>query len=131
MMEFLFKIKFQTFRVEALLKRDSNTGVFFWILRIFKEQIYAELLQTDASENQICFIKGYITLKITLKYRGIYGTCIASETFLKHLSSWVLTKWMDSFGCLWCRWHGSCIKKSVLKGITVTTLHILLLINFR
>ena len=80
MIEFLFKIKFQTFRVEALLKRDSNTGVFFWILRIFKEQIYAELLQTDASENQICFIKGYITLKITLKYRGIYGTCIASET---------------------------------------------------
>ena len=80
MVESLFKIKFQNFRVEALLKRDSSTGVFFWILRIFKEQICAELLQTDASENQICFIKGYITLKITLKYRGIYGTCIASET---------------------------------------------------
>ena len=34
----LFLIQLQTFRSATLLKRDSNTGVFLWILKFFKDR---------------------------------------------------------------------------------------------
>ena len=36
----LFLIKLQAFKPAALLKRDSNTGVFLWNLRNFSEQLF-------------------------------------------------------------------------------------------
>ena len=45
----LFLIRFQPFRPATLLKRDSNTGVFPWNLRNFKENYFEEHLRTVAS----------------------------------------------------------------------------------
>ena len=46
----LFLINLQAFRSTALLKRDSNTGVFLWILRNFKNTYLEEHLRTVASK---------------------------------------------------------------------------------
>ena len=35
-----FSIKLQTWRPATLLKRDSSTGVFLWIFRIFQEHLF-------------------------------------------------------------------------------------------
>ena len=40
----LFLIKLQTFRPVTLLKRDSNTGVFLWILRNFYKHLFCRTL---------------------------------------------------------------------------------------
>ena len=36
----IFLIKLEAFRSPALLKRDSNTGIFLWILQNFYEQLF-------------------------------------------------------------------------------------------
>ena len=41
----LFLIKLQAFRAATLLKRDSNTGVFLWILRNFINILFIEHLR--------------------------------------------------------------------------------------
>ena len=46
-----FLIKMQAFRAPALLKRDSNTGVFCEHWEIFKNTYFEEHLQTAASES--------------------------------------------------------------------------------
>ena len=46
----LFLITLQAWRPSTLSKRDSNTSVFRWILRVFKNTIFTEHLQTNASE---------------------------------------------------------------------------------
>ena len=38
----LFLIKWQTWPSASLLKRDSNTGVFLWILRNFLEHLFLQ-----------------------------------------------------------------------------------------
>ena len=48
----LFLIKFQAFRPATLLRRDSNTGVFLWIL-----QNFYELLSYKTSANGRFWIK--------------------------------------------------------------------------
>ena len=52
----LFK-KSQAFKQATLLKRDSKTGVFLWILWIFKNYCFEEHLRTDASDTImiVCF----------------------------------------------------------------------------
>ena len=39
------------FRSATLLKRDSNTGLFLWLLRNFKDTYFEKHLRTAASEN--------------------------------------------------------------------------------
>ena len=46
-----FLIKMQVFRAPALLKRDSNTGVFCEHWEIFKNTYFEEHLRTAASES--------------------------------------------------------------------------------
>ena len=46
-----FLIKMQAFRAPALLKRDSNTGVFCEHWEIFKNTYFEEHLRTAASES--------------------------------------------------------------------------------
>ena len=46
----VFLLKLQAFRIPALLKRGSNTGVFMWILKIFSNMYFEEHLQTATSE---------------------------------------------------------------------------------
>ena len=46
-----FLIKLQAFRAPALLKRDSNTGVFCEHWEIFKNTYFEEHLRTAASES--------------------------------------------------------------------------------
>ena len=46
-----FLIKMQAFRVPALLKRDSNAGVFCEHWEIFKNTYFEEHLRTAASES--------------------------------------------------------------------------------
>ena len=50
-----FLIKMQAFRAPALLKRDSNTGVFCEHWEIFKNTYFEEHLRTAASESFIWF----------------------------------------------------------------------------
>ena len=45
----LFLTKVQAWKSAALLKRDSNTGVFLWILRIFKNTYIEKHLRTTTS----------------------------------------------------------------------------------
>ena len=45
----LFFIKVAGLRPATLSKRDSDIGVFLWILRIFKNTFFTENLQTTAS----------------------------------------------------------------------------------
>ena len=45
----LFLIKSVAFRPVTLLKRDSNTGVFLYIMRIFKNTYFEEYLRTTGS----------------------------------------------------------------------------------
>ena len=45
----LILIKLQGFSSATLSKRDSNTGVFLWLLRNFKEHLFEEHLRTAAS----------------------------------------------------------------------------------
>ena len=40
----------ESFRPATLLKRDSNTNVFLWILQIFKNSYFDEHLLTTASD---------------------------------------------------------------------------------
>ena len=49
--EISFLIKMQAFRAPALLKRDSNTGVFCEHWEIFKNTYFEEHLRTAASES--------------------------------------------------------------------------------
>ena len=46
----LFSIKLQAWRSASVLKSDSNTGVFLWILPNFKENLF----YTTASESKKC-----------------------------------------------------------------------------
>ena len=45
------EVKLQAIRPATLLKRDSNTDVFLWILQNFYEQVFEEHLHMAASEN--------------------------------------------------------------------------------
>ena len=56
----LFLIKLQTFRPATLLKRDSKTVVFLWILRNFKNTYLEEHLRT-ASFISILIDKSFST----------------------------------------------------------------------
>ena len=46
-----FLIKLLVWRLATLLNRNSNPGVFLWILRNFSDHFFAEHLQTAASVN--------------------------------------------------------------------------------
>ena len=46
----LFLINFQAYKPATLLQRDSNTGVFLWILKNFKNLYFKGHLWTTASE---------------------------------------------------------------------------------
>ena len=43
----------QDFRPATLLKRDSNTGTFLYILQIFNNSSFEELLRTATSEKHV------------------------------------------------------------------------------
>ena len=47
----LFLIKLQAFKHVTLLKGNSNTGVFLWCCKIFKNSYFGEHLRTTASIN--------------------------------------------------------------------------------
>ena len=50
----LFSIKFQTFSPATLLKIDSDTGVFLWIMRIFWEYLFSRTSVNDYFSRSGC-----------------------------------------------------------------------------
>ena len=50
-------VMLQASGLELYLKRDSNTGVFLWVLEIFRNSFFTEHLQVTASvcaQGQMC-----------------------------------------------------------------------------
>ena len=49
----LFLTKFQAWRPSTSLKRNSNTGLFLWILRNFEEQLFYRTPPVAASKEEL------------------------------------------------------------------------------
>ena len=55
-----FLIKLQALRPATLLKTDSSTGIFLWILRNFKNIYFGEHMRTAASVDSYLLFYNYI-----------------------------------------------------------------------
>ena len=67
----LFSTKLPAFEPATLLKRDSNTGVFLWVLRNVKSSFFYRKPPVAASEfvTCACYVKEVISLFMKLRSR--------------------------------------------------------------
>ena len=87
----LFLINLQAYKPATLLQRDSNTGVFLWILKNFKNLYFKGHLWTTASElywfkvekiiEKVTIIGGVFRTKLFCKNSCLY---ITVDYFAKH-----------------------------------------------
>ena len=79
-----FLIKFQVWRPATLLKRESNTDVFLWIMGILKNTYFEENLRTmtsvdnfktfhlqcfDFMTNTVCIISIMLIIMLSVKFK--------------------------------------------------------------
>ena len=67
-----FLIKLQTLRPATLLKRDSNTVVFLWILQNLKNIYFEDHLQTAASASWSILYKEFNLREVSIWLQLIY-----------------------------------------------------------
>ena len=67
-----FLIKLQTLTPATLLKRDSNTGVFLWILQNLKNIYFEDHLQTAASASWSILYKEFSLREVSIWLQLIY-----------------------------------------------------------
>ena len=95
----VFLIKLQAFKSTTLLKRDSNTGVFLWILRNFQEHLFYKTSANDFFWMESCsrfFHKRNSQWTTSLKHFEVWESL---DSFYSVYLSY-LTKGVASSSCI-------------------------------
>ena len=95
----LFLIKLQAFKHVTLLKGDSNTGVFVWYCKIFKNSYFGEHLRTTASINNnlnFNFVGTWCRFDLIQFLSNVWFTFF--EMIYLYLDTWFTFIWFTFFG---------------------------------